>query len=303
MPIIDPAEWSDRVRDVWRCYAEPLVRLVAGRLYRPRGQWPVEELIERCVDSLSNDAVIDRRLHDLDPAARKLLALMAYSRQPRWKAGSLVELLAAIGHAEGMRPVLTLMDEGLLYPELDKVTSLHGFEQWMCQAGGAGYWVFTHANVLARAHDFDLGLSNVPTAAVEASGIQESDGLDWLLRLATIWQQAAAGSIRQTQSGDFFKRDIERLRNDPLLNAGLESPMAVPDPALLAAALARHEQILIANENELRAGHLPSEWDDGLPTCAPVRMGVRLARRQLELRRRRSRSSRYDESVSLGVLA
>ena len=152
MPIIDPAEWSDRVRDVWRCYAEPLVRLVAGRLYRPRGQWPVEELIERCVDSLSNDAVIDRRLHDLDPAARKLLALMAHSRQPRWKAGSLVELLAAIGHAEGMRPVLTLMDEGLLYPEIaDKAAPLHGFEQWMCQAGGAGYWVFTHANVLARA--------------------------------------------------------------------------------------------------------------------------------------------------------
>src|SRR5262245_38508889 len=118
MPLIDPGFWSDRVRRVFERYHERLLRQVAGRLYKPRNQWPVEDLIERSVATINNAAVIDRRLADLDPVSRKLLAFIAHSRQPRWQAGHLLELLAALGHAEGMRPVLALLEAGLLYPDL-----------------------------------------------------------------------------------------------------------------------------------------------------------------------------------------
>src|SRR5205807_8988279 len=99
--LTDPAYWSEHLRATLQRYGEALVRQVSARLLKPRSQWPVEELIERCVAAVGNAAVIDRRLQDLAPAGRKLLALVGHSRQPRWRLGPLLEMLAALGHAAG----------------------------------------------------------------------------------------------------------------------------------------------------------------------------------------------------------
>src|SRR5207249_1544544 len=118
MPLHDAAFWSDRLQRTLERYDAALVRQVAARLIRPRNQWPVEELIERCIAAVGNAAVIDRRVKDLDQAGRRLLALIGHSRQLRWKLGNLLELLAALGHAEGPQPVFDLFEAGLLYPDL-----------------------------------------------------------------------------------------------------------------------------------------------------------------------------------------
>jgi hypothetical protein len=220
--------------------------------------------MDRCVDTLSNDAVLDRRLHELEPVSRMLLALIAHSRQPRWTAGSLLEMLAALGHAEGMRPVLALMDEGLLYPDIhSQVPALKGFEQWMCQASATGHWVFTHPHVMARAVGWDLGIPTFPDLFTDVSHVREFDGLDWLIRLAVVWQHATSASFRQTQQGDLFKRDLERLRADPLLSAPLDATAEIPDAPNLTVALGRNLGILTTNDNELRAGALPADWELG----------------------------------------
>src|SRR5207244_777808 len=39
---------------VLRTYDESLLRQVAGKLIRPRSQWPASELIERCVAAFDN---------------------------------------------------------------------------------------------------------------------------------------------------------------------------------------------------------------------------------------------------------
>src|SRR5579871_1613151 len=208
MPIVDPASWSDQVRRVLRHYDEELLRQVAARLYRPRSQWPAEELIERCVATLDNAAVIDRRVNDLDLVSRTLLALIGHSRQPRWKVGGLLEMLAALGHAEGLRPVLTLLGHGLLYPDLPADGGgLKDFEQWVGQAGVTGFPVFAHPHTTTRALGTDLGLPECPGMVRDAGTPQEVDGLEWPLRLAVAWQQVMANPLRQTQQGDFFKRD------------------------------------------------------------------------------------------------
>src|SRR4051794_28989726 len=98
----DTATWTDQRRQMLRRYDEELLRQVTARLVRPRGQWPATELIERCVTAVSNAAVIDRRCRDMEPASRRLLALIGQSRQPRWYVGNLVELLTALGHADGL---------------------------------------------------------------------------------------------------------------------------------------------------------------------------------------------------------
>jgi hypothetical protein len=84
--------WNANVRETLARYCEPLLRQVAQNLLKPRNQWPVEELIERSVASLSNVALIDRRLKDLPESSRKLLAAVGLSRQPTWRVGELLGL-------------------------------------------------------------------------------------------------------------------------------------------------------------------------------------------------------------------
>src|SRR5437867_4006827 len=128
MPSTDSAPWSTYLQRTLEAYDEPLLRHVAGKLCRPRSQWPVPELIARCLATVANAAVIDRRLDDLEPAARRLLALIGHSRQARWKVGNLVELMVALGEADGLQPVVALLEAGLLYPELVSLSAVEGSE-------------------------------------------------------------------------------------------------------------------------------------------------------------------------------
>ncbi len=62
--------WTDHLRRTLLSYDEPLLRLVSNKLCKPRNHWPVEELIERCMGTLTNVAVLDRRLKDQSTASR-----------------------------------------------------------------------------------------------------------------------------------------------------------------------------------------------------------------------------------------
>src|SRR5262249_60884144 len=106
----------DRPRGAFESYVEALLGDVAARPAKPRNQWPVEDLVERCVATLDNVTLIDRRLRELEPAERQLLALVGHSRQLFWNLGNLVELLMTLGHAAGLRSALSLLESGLRVP-------------------------------------------------------------------------------------------------------------------------------------------------------------------------------------------
>src|SRR5271154_1060349 len=100
MPSLDPAFWTDQLQRTLSCYDEALLRNVAARLFKPRNQWPAAELVERSLATVGNTVLIDRRLKELEPSQRRTLALLAHSRQPRWRVGNLVEMLIALGHSD-----------------------------------------------------------------------------------------------------------------------------------------------------------------------------------------------------------
>jgi hypothetical protein len=280
MPVVDPTFWSELQQQTLTCYGEALLRQVAARLVKPRNQWPVEDLIERGAAVTSNPVVIDRRLQERTPAARQVLALIGHSRQPCWNLGNLVEMVVALGHGDGLQPVLELLEAGLLYPRLHgaKETSgrngsparkIKSFEQWMAAPGPAGLLVFAPPQIAVRAIGEDLGLPDLSAVDREDNSStvhhQEADGLEWLLRPAVLWQQAVAAPLRRTQQGGFFKRDFERLQQDALLNAAPADQLAdVPDTAFLTIALAELEGMAEDVEGELRAAALPAAWDKGL---------------------------------------
>src|SRR5215213_17439 len=165
--MADDTPWLDRLAEALRRYDEPLVRKVAVRLARPRNQWPVEDLIDRCLDVVNNPPVLDRRIGELAEASRRLLAMLGHSRQPAWALGNLVELAMAAGEADGLAPVIDLLEAGLLYPLLPPAEGRRGrfvsFDHWLGTAGsgGAPLAVFSPPQIAGRAMGVDLGLPDL----------------------------------------------------------------------------------------------------------------------------------------------
>src|SRR5262245_47429427 len=266
-PTPDPDDWTARGRDALAAYAEPLLRAVAARLMKPRTNQPIDELLDKSIATLTNPPVIDRRIKDLPPAARKLLALVGLSRRPRWKVGHLIPLLAAIGHVEGFTPVQAALEAGLLFPErAPDSPPLEDFAAWLGQAGTLAATVFVHPAVAARARGEDLGLPDLASDDVPAEGSpRTADGLEWPLRLAAVWQQVHAGPVRLTQANTLFKRDQPRLQTDEVLGGPPTDQLApVPDPGILALFWAAAAGLLEEHDGELRAAAFPPAWDAGL---------------------------------------
>jgi hypothetical protein len=275
-PTADP--WADHTRHTLMRYDDALLRQVAHRLCKPRNQWPVDELLDRIVAGLGNAALLDRRLKELPVACRQLLAIIGRSRLPRWPVGSLVEMLVALGHSDGLAPLVTLLESGLLLPELfpvgsdpetHKATARNRFkniEGWLSRSEPMPIVVATPA-ITGRVLDepLILGLER-QVGHVPHGPVHEADGLEWPLRLAVLWQQTLGSPLRRTQQGDYFKRDFERLKGDPLISAPpVDGLAALPDPGFFSAALASATGLLQDTGAELQTAAWPDAWTGALP--------------------------------------
>ena len=67
--------------------------------------------------------------------------------------------------------------------------------------------------------------------------VRESDGLEPILRLGALWQRVGAEPLRQTNQGTLYKRDRDRLTEDPVLACSIAD--ALKPLAPLARAVAR----------------------------------------------------------------
>jgi hypothetical protein len=276
MPLPPAALWKEPVRRALAAYRETLVRSVAGKLLQPRNSWPVQELITRIVDTLEDVPLIDRRLRHLPRVQRKLLALIGHSSNLVWNLGNLVELLMALGEQDGLHPVLDLLGAGLLFPvvaEDGPTQTFNDLQHWLSFGAAQELVVLAHPLAAQRALGGDLGLDCCPGATEAVASPVEADGLDWPLRLAVLWQQLSTAPLRRTQQGEFFKRDLERLSSDPLLNASpSEGVPGLPDMGFLTVCLGETLGLVRETEGEVRAGSFPTSWEEGLPAgTAPVR--------------------------------
>lgn len=280
-----PSSPADNLSELFRrtllSYDDALLRQVAQKLCRPRNQWAHAELVERIETALNNPVALDRRLKELPAECRQLLALIGHSRQPRWDVGSLVEMLVALGHADGLAPVVALLEAGLLIPVLNNIASdddspaarsrISSFKHWLSTSGTTPRRVLASPLAVTRALGEDHAIPDCPGITEPPGGgrdgsVRESDGLEWPLRLAVLRQQVVSGPLRRTQQHDFFKRDLERLQGDPLLNGTPDSPATVAEPALFTVALAVAAGVLHEQDGELLAGEFSASWEGPLAT-------------------------------------
>ncbi len=268
MPV-DP--WIERVRFSLECLSEPLQREVVAGLVKPRLTIPAEELVDRCLQTLTNPPVLDRRIKELPEAPRKLLTLIGLSRRPSWRCGHLVTLSTALGHSDGLNPILTLLRAGLLFPEHFATTSpITAWEEWLGSSGTLSAPLFVPPSVAARARAENLGLPSLASSQEEpltTQSVRFADGLDWPLRLAATWQLVSAGPLRLTQSNTLFKNDLNRLQTDPILaTPPPDQLLALPDSGVLALFWAMHAGLLRNGSRELTAAPFPDAWTGSLAT-------------------------------------
>lgn len=269
MPPPAEPDWSVRCRDALGSYAEPLLRAVADKLVRPRTKLPADELLDKAAATITNAPVVDRRVKEQPDAARKLIALVGLSRQPRWKVGHLLTLLSTLGHDEGFGPVQSLLENGLLFPELvTGAPPIADFAEWLGQSGDGAQnaVVFAHPVVAARARGEELGLPNLANPDREGGGgARQADGLEWPLRLAAAWQQVNADPVRLTQGNTLFKRDLQRLQADAVLaSPPIEALASAADPGVLALLWAQAAGLLRSGADALEAAPFSAAWDGPL---------------------------------------
>ncbi len=285
-----------------------LERVVVG-LVKPRGSLEADELVPRALDFLADPVKLTRRLQTLEKAdapARAMLALAGHMRRDFFPVSDLLQAHLALGHRDGLAPLLALLEIGLVTPDLANTPgqpqTLEDFTAWLTLSPGERLVLHCPAVVRARSIPFDLGLPaptakawrlDPPSAALEShaaamaerdgdlpalpapdpvplsevdvkGGPALADGLEFPTRLGALWQGATESPYRLTQAGDFYKRDSDRLANDPLLSAPIsENQACPPDFALLIAAMGRQEGVLRSEENDWAVGDFPKRWDAG----------------------------------------
>ncbi|HMP15714.1 MAG TPA: hypothetical protein PKD72_01720, partial [Gemmatales bacterium] len=266
--------WSeDDVARAWDGYAEPLLRQISAKVMKPRQKLPLAELKQKLLHWHDNPPLVDRRLRELSLPARTLLAIPYLGKRTLWRLGTLLEVVSSFSQqdscdlpTDNLKVIEELFLYGMIIPVAQAERSkLKSFEDWLGQGQPEQYRVWVAPKLLARAaHVYD-SLPELSTVTVSKnSPIEESDGLEWFLRLGVAWQQIHDTPAKITQQGQFFKRDQDRFLEDPLLNQPLTHHNGqLPQQGHLIITLGLSLGIFRLQEPLIICGRFPETWNEG----------------------------------------
>jgi Helicase conserved C-terminal domain len=208
-------------------------------------------------------------LADLPSELRPVLLLLPYVPPTGWRLEEIRELLRYVGCSvpdKALRAMLGLGFLALHAPNW-QVETLRHFDLALNGWEGEQLSVVCHpalANQLATPAFQPAKKSIVRNVR----NIRESDGLEFILRVAVLWERIAQSPIRLTQDTTLFKRDKERLASDPVLTTPMfDAPAPIPDIGYLAIVLGKQLNLLVADqEGEMLRAQLGTLWLQGVHT-------------------------------------
>ncbi|HEV3122202.1 MAG TPA: hypothetical protein VGY53_09875, partial [Isosphaeraceae bacterium] len=239
------------------------------------------KLVEEIVGRLSEPRLLESRLAKLDQGARVALGLYALTEAVSWPQSGLAHALECLGVASAPA-IVALLEHGLL-------------ARWT----GTQVTVADHKKAveydIMMATDVDLvihpAVRNLCRSALPAGEplpvtrsvrqVREADGLEPILRLAALWQRVIEGPLRLTTQGTFYKRDRDRLEDDPVLAGPIADCLEpLPDMVPLWLTLARGLGLVIDEPENDRAVAAPGAfWSENA-----VHLPQMIATRWLALR-------------------
>ena len=216
-------------------------------------------LPDAIADRLSEIRVADRMVNALPHGAKVALGLFALTETPGWPASGMALALTCLG-VEPDPALRRLLELGLVAARVgESFDAVYDYER-VVGVQIAQTTLLAHPSVLNAARTV-LPEVDGPPEAGPVRQARESDGLEAVLRLAAVWQRIEEGPIRQTQQGTFFKRDRERLEDDPVLAGPITDALEpLPDMALLWIALARSVGLVVPEPGSDRLVAAPADY-------------------------------------------
>ena len=254
--------WGSQWEVVLEAYDSQAVRTLATSLLQGRNAETVDVLRKRIADALANAPLVDRRLRELPVAGQHLLQVLAINGRPDWPLSALSAMAAAVAPSDDGNVLQVLIEHGFLLPaeqlsgrrRLSIPPSLAVIEQKDPR-------YFVPPLVLQRARLLETEWSQLTAHQPTRAVVRETDGLDIPLRMAVVWQLVRDSALRLTKRRDLNKRDLARLRSDPLLTAPfIESVSDPPDLSLLIVDWAIVCGLLIEQGSDLLPGTWSQAW-------------------------------------------
>jgi hypothetical protein len=232
-------------------------------------------IAERLAEPRAVEPVVAQR----SAGARIALSLFALTETAAWS-------MLGLGHALrclGVNPVLTVQElaavgllavsaKGEIEPVPDPARRV--------ETDPANTILHAHPAAMSTARTVLPEAEPLPIAG-SVRQVREADGLEPILRLAAVWQRVAESPLRQTQQGTLYKRDRERMEDDPVLAGPIADALEpLPDMAAFWLALARGVGLLEAEpESDRVVAASPEFWAENaihLPQMIAVRwLGLR----------------------------
>lgn len=201
------------------------------------------------VDRLAEPRAAERLLNGLAVGPKTAMGLFTLTESHAWTAPGLSLALTALG-IDPDEAVYPLLERGLL--------ALRDPEP---APNAAPAVLLAHPAAMAAARSVPPE-GEMPPVVTKVRQVREADGLEPILRMAAVWQRVAEAPLRQTQHGTFFKRDRERIEDDPVVSGPVSDAFEpLPDMALLWIAMATSVGLLIEEEGTDRVvAALPGFW-------------------------------------------
>lgn len=247
--FIAPPEAPDLYRAALKCLDIARLREMVQAVGTPERPTKATQMVEAIADRIGEYRVAERLAANLGHPPRLALNLFALSESPRWPVEGLSLALGCLGVApdEALRPLLDLglvvlraSPDGVIPPEYIAHPSAGGATRTVLPEGPA------------------------PAESGPIGHIRESDGLEPILRLAALWQRLDEAPLRQTMQNSLYKRDRERLEDDPALAGPIADALEpLPDMADLWLALARGVGLIAAEVGSDRiVAARPDYWSE-----------------------------------------
>ncbi|MEO6808527.1 MAG: helicase-associated domain-containing protein [Isosphaeraceae bacterium] len=277
-----PVSLADAYRAALRRYeGGTLVEILMRFGPLPLEQVPKPPALPDAVkDRLSDSRTLGEQLASLDPGARLALGLLTIVDAAPWPVIGLALTLRLVG-VEPIGTIRTLLERGLLAIQRGEPGALVGdLARLLDGEIAADLTLIPHPDALSASRTV-VPEGPGPNQCGQIRQVREADGLEPILRLAALWQRVSETPLRQTQQGMLYKRDRDRLEDEPVLAGPIADALEpLPDMVPLWLALARGVGLVIDLPGTDRIEAAPAEfWSDNafhLPQMIAARwLGLR----------------------------
>ncbi|MFO0910968.1 MAG: helicase-associated domain-containing protein [Isosphaeraceae bacterium] len=254
----------DAYRSALVRYDVPRLTTLARRLGGDGTSNSARILATLVTDRLGDSRQVSSLSAPLPHSSKLALSMFAVTEATTWPIEGLDHALRVLG-SDPTEAVAALIEAGLVAAELDEGTIRTDLAPRLEAEDRRGITLRVHPTVVSAGRTvLPEPLEHPLPEAGSVRQERESDGLEPLIRMAVVWQRVEESPLRQTQQGTFYKRDRERLEDDPAVAGPITDAIEpLPDMPALWLSLSKGIGLLKTDADSERISAAgPEFWTD-----------------------------------------